>query len=299
MSELDIGELLSDQIRRLMDEAGPAPDGAGLWSSLLDLGLDRAMIGEEAGGQGLAWTDVAAPLVAWGGYAAPAPLAEALIGGWLLGQAGLPAPEAPVVLGGGVPVPPGAWTLTSHSGDGRDMLSLISPEGFTQTRPVAVGLARAALAVATAAQIAGALQRALELSIDHAASRAQFGRPIGKFQAVQRLAADLGLEAAAARAAADFGFRLLPRDPILAAGVAKSRASRAVRIGAACAHQIHGAIGVTEEYPLHRLTMAMWRWRDVAGGEVAWGDALARRYLPTTDRLWPSLVADWDQEATT
>ena len=295
MSELDIGGLLADQIRRLMEEAAPdRQDCDALWSRLMELGFDRALIRESSGGQGLEWSDLVAPLVAWGGYAAPVPLAEALVGGWLLDQAGFSAPDAPVVLAGGDTVPQGAWALTSRRLDDADLLSLTAPSGGTEQRTVAPGLAEAALAVATAAQIAGALQRSLELSVDHASTRTQFGRPLGKFQAVQRLAAELGLEATEARAAVDLGFHLLPRDPTLAACIAKGRTSLAVRVWTACAHQIHGAIGVTEEYPLHRLTMAMWRWRDVAGGEAAWGDALARRYLPTAGRLWPTLVADWD-----
>ncbi|OYX21672.1 MAG: hypothetical protein B7Z09_00130 [Brevundimonas diminuta] len=296
MSELDIGELLADQIRRLMEETGPDQhDAAVLWPRLLDLGLDRALISEGAGGQGLEWADLVAPLVAWGGYAAPAPLAEALVGGWLLDLGGFSAPDAPVVLEGYDSTPEEAWTLTSRRTDEGDRLSLTSPSGDTEQRMIATGLAQAGLAVALAAQIAGALQRSLELSVDHASARTQFGRPLGKFQSVQRLAADLGLAATATRAAVDLGISLLPHDPLLAASIAKGRASRAVGIGTACAHQIHGAIGVTEEYPLHRLTMAMWRWRDVAGDEFAWGDALARRYLPTAERLWPVLIDDWDR----
>lgn len=157
----------------------------------------------------------------------------------------------------------------------------------------------AGLAVALSAQIAGALQGSLELAVEHVTTRQQFGRPLAKFQAIQRLAAELALETAAAKSAAHLALRLLDRAPILAAAIAKTRSSRAAGSGAALAHQMHGAIGVTEEYPLHHLSQRLWRWRDMAGGETTWAAVMGARYVAASTRpVWSRLVEDLDARGT-
>jgi acyl-CoA dehydrogenase len=153
-----------------------------------------------------------------------------------------------------------------------------------------------ALAVIRSAQIAGALNRCLELSVDYAGLRSQFGRPIGKFQAVQQMAAKLALETAAAKAAADFGLRTLHASPMLASGSAKVRASRAAGLGAGLAHQIHGAIGVTEEHALQLYTRRLWQWRDEAGSEHHWSERLGRHAIDYgAPGLWAGLIDELDR----
>lgn len=156
-------------------------------------------------------------------------------------------------------------------------------------------LREAGMAVALAAQIGGALQGALDLAVEYVTTREQFGRPLSKFQAIQMLAADLALETAAARSAANLGLAWLSDDPMLAASLAKCRASRAAGRGAAAAHQMHGAIGVTEEYPLHRLTACLWRWRDMTGGETKWAAVMGERFAEVRgDSTWSRLVEALD-----
>ena len=142
-------------------------------------------------------------------------------------------------------------------------------------------------------QIAGALTRLTEMTTQYAQDRVQFGRPIGKFQAVQQNLAVLAGQAAAAMAAADLTAEAVAtgiKIPPIAAG--KARASEAAGIAAGIAHQIHGAIGFTFEHSLHFLTRRLWSWRDEFGNDAAWNGLLGRHMARAgADRLWAELTA--------
>lgn len=290
MSDTTVQAALGDQIRKVVEllpgDAGPDH----IWTLLDGLGLERALVPETAGGHGLDWADLGDAFRAWGGAAAPVDLASTLVAAWSLDQAGIELPEGPLQLEVArlavATSRPEAWRVVV-AGSQSEEVSLFDPSG----EPAGVGVlkpesVRSGLAVLLAAQIAGALDAVLSLSTDYATTRTQFGRPIAKFQAVQHLAASLAMETAAAGAAADFGLRLYHDHPTLAAAVAKGRSSKAATAGAAIAHQIHGAIGVTEEHDLHRLTRALWRWRDQTGGEHAWSQVLGE---VVADRAAPDL----------
>ncbi|MEL0082032.1 MAG: acyl-CoA dehydrogenase family protein [Gammaproteobacteria bacterium] len=147
-------------------------------------------------------------------------------------------------------------------------------------------------ALARSAQLVGALRRAQELSHNYVSERSQFGRPLAKFQAIQQqlalLAADL--EAAAVMSGlAAMGFSGANPGDIAAAKIA---AGQAAGMGARIAHQVHGAMGFTQEYPLHHATRRLWSWRDEYGSETYWagkvGDGLIER---GAEALWPWLTA--------
>lgn len=153
------------------------------------------------------------------------------------------------------------------------------------------------LAAATVSLMAGAMGQALQLSIDHVNMREQFGRPLGKFQAVQQSLAVMACEAAAVDvAAAALAARLdmVGLDPAQAAfeiAAAKLRANRAVGVVTGIAHQVHGAIGFTQDYDLHRLTIPLMRWRSEQGNDACWAQrlgALAARGGGTA--LWATLT---------
>lgn len=149
-------------------------------------------------------------------------------------------------------------------------------------------------ALLRAAQIAGALDRVLDITVTYAGERKQFGRAIGKFQAIQHQLAELAGEAAAAAVAAETGFRALDAgiDPWFAIAAAKARASEAAGKGAAIGHQVHGAIGFTYEHHLHYLTRRLWSWRTEFGNARAWTTAIGTRAVSRgASRLWPDLVA--------
>ena len=152
---------------------------------------------------------------------------------------------------------------------------------------------RAVGAALRAQQIAGALERVTEMTTQYALDRTQFGRPIGKFQAVQQNLAVLAGQTAAAMAAAgmaaeavDDTIRLLP------IAAAKARCGEAAGIGAAIAHQVHGAIGFTHEHSLHFLTKRLWSWRDEFGNETEWNQLTGRHMAKAgAGRYWAEITA--------
>ena len=151
---------------------------------------------------------------------------------------------------------------------------------------------RAFGAVMRTVQIAGALSRTLDLTVQYAGERSQFGRPIGKFQAIQHSIAMLAAHSAAATAAADMAAEAAGdgMEPLLI-GAAKIRAGEAASAGAAIAHQVHGAIGFTHEHVLHLSTKRLWSWREEFGKESEWSLLLGRAALAAGPRnLWADLI---------
>jgi acyl-CoA dehydrogenase len=146
--------------------------------------------------------------------------------------------------------------------------------------------------------IAGLLDEVFDLTLRYAGERQQFGRPISAFQMVKEMIALLAAEVLAAGAAADGAVAAAcagcdgDRDRAeLALRAAALRAGRAADIASRLAHQIHGTIGVTSEYPLHRYTTQLWHWRDADpfrfDGELQLGRLLAAR---GPDGLWPAVT---------
>jgi hypothetical protein len=152
---------------------------------------------------------------------------------------------------------------------------------------------RAVGAALRAQQIAGALERVLDMTTQYAMDRTQFGRPIGKFQAVQQNLAVLAGQTAAAGAAADMAAEAV--DDIiclLPIAAAKARCGEAAGIGAAIAHQVHGAIGFTREHNLHFLTKRLWSWRDEFGNEAEWNQVTGRHMAKAGPaRYWAEITA--------
>ena len=135
-------------------------------------------------------------------------------------------------------------------------------------------------AVLTAAQMVGALERVLDMTVTFAHQRQQFGRSIGSFQAIQHQLAVMAEQVAAARMAAQIGCQAegLQADRLRAA-VAKSRTSEAAAIVAPMAHAIHGAIGITAELDLQLFTRRLHQWRADYGSELAWNRVLGHALL--------------------
>src|SRR5207253_6291339 len=110
-------------------------------------------------------------------------------------------------------------------------------------------------AVAQLAYVVGCAERALELSVEHAKNREQFGRPIGAFQAVAHRCADMRTDIDACRVLAHQAAWALDRGPAdLEVAAAKSYANDALRRVFRHAHQVHGAVGFSTEHELHRYT---------------------------------------------
>jgi alkylation response protein AidB-like acyl-CoA dehydrogenase len=109
-------------------------------------------------------------------------------------------------------------------------------------------------AVGAAAEMLGAARRCMEMSVDYARVRHQFGQPIGAFQAIKHACADMLLEVENAHAATYYAAWALDAgvpDAPLAASVAKAHVNEAARKVCGSAIQVHGGIGFTWEYDLH------------------------------------------------
>ena len=140
-------------------------------------------------------------------------------------------------------------------------------------------------------QMAGALERVRDLTVQYAAERRQFGRPLNRFQAVQQQLAELAGQVALAGAAVDAAVE----DPLSGKYVAAAKVLTGAMAGraAAIAHQVHGALGFTHEHHLHQWTLKLWAWRDEFGTESAWSEALGYRLARTGgDRLWEVVTSE-------
>ena len=107
-------------------------------------------------------------------------------------------------------------------------------------------------AILLAAEQVGGASRAVEMAAGYAQVRVQFGRPIGSFQAVKHLCADMLTETEAARSAAYYGLWALAagsQDVPLAASLARVYCSQAYSRIAGRSIQVHGGIGFTWEHP--------------------------------------------------
>jgi len=138
------------------------------------------------------------------------------------------------------------------------------------------GLARA-LDVATAAlaaELVGGMQRTLDITVEYAKTRKQFGKPIGIFQAVQHQCADMYLELESSRSAAYYAGWAIEQgapDAAVAVSIAKMYASDAARTVGNRGIQIHGGMGFTWENDLHLY------YRRAKASETALGDATFHR----------------------
>ncbi|MGH6665104.1 MAG: acyl-CoA dehydrogenase family protein [Pseudolabrys sp.] len=185
------------------------------------------------------------------------------------------------------------------AGDGSDSVTFDGVKPLTSA-PAPIDASALMLMGATvrSMQSAGALEAILSLSVAYANERVAFERKIGKFQAVQQNLARLAGETAAALAAAGSAADTIAhRDAfddivMLEAASAKIRAGEAAAEGAAIAHQVHGAIGFTNEHILHRFTLRLLAWRDDFGSESHWAAALGGMVAKRgANAFWPMLAA--------
>jgi alkylation response protein AidB-like acyl-CoA dehydrogenase len=115
---------------------------------------------------------------------------------------------------------------------------------------------------AMAAEAVGVAQRALDLGIEHAKTRVQFGKPIGTYQAVSHQLADTYTDVELARSLAYWAAWCVAEDDdqaAIAAAAAKAFATEAAVAACERSIQVHGGIGFTWEHPLHRFyKRALW-----------------------------------------
>ena len=291
-------------------------DFDGAWEAVEDAGFNILLLDEASGGFGGDWADFYAVMREAGSRSLALPLGELVLATWGANAAGLELPPGAtsiaveieggasdrrfsgvlrrvpwgrnvstvVAIGGGAAllVPTDDASITEHhnpAGEPRDDLHFDAAPVATAACDIDLYDCAALMRVA---QISGAADAALEMSIEHVNTRKQFGRPLAKFQAVQQSLAILASEAAAVNTAGQAATLARDRDTRndqagFEAAAAKLRANMAVGTITSIAHQVHGAIGFTEEYPLHRLTRRMMSWRSEYGNDRYWAELLGSR----------------------
>jgi alkylation response protein AidB-like acyl-CoA dehydrogenase len=272
-----------------------------VWSRLSDLGVTALAVSEEFDGLGAHPVDLVVACERLGRWCVPGPVTESiavapillagddrsagLASGELIATAALP-PVVPRAVGAdfanlvllGVSVGPDGTVSDAVAGAGHTSVDptrrLFDVVAQGDPRPAEVGTAFAAGVLATSAQLVGAGQAMLDLSVAYAKQRSQFGRLIGSYQAIKHKLADVHIALELARplvygAALSFaaGSRETPRD----ISAAKAAASDAALLSARASLQTHGAIGYTAEHDL-----SQWLLR-VQALHSAWGDPATHR----------------------
>jgi acyl-CoA dehydrogenase len=190
-----------------------------------------------------------------------------------------------------------AWSTvdsTNLAGQPRDTLRVDGPLEADFAGDLREGV-RLLGALGRSCEIVGALRATLDLTVEYVSQRHQFGRPLLTQQLVQAHIAEIAEQLAATEATVaavfDAGDDLDdPTRPALAAAIAaaKYQASTGAVVAARHAHQATGAMGMTREYPLGRLTSRLWAWSEEHGSSAFWADRLAASVDDHPD-LW-SLV---------
>lgn len=317
-----LSDISTPQVIRAI-EAGDSPQK--LWQQIIDSGFADAMISEQSGGAGLGLCDAFPLFFLCGSHALPIPLAHTMVARSICALNGIIIPDEPIAIS---PMPVtnsgdtvdcrnvpfgklAQWVLVSNTGPSDALSHMLLPvseaictgtgvNGSLQAHlswkdalssGVVLGDTGPWLEVAaaiTAALMAGAMDAVLRMTVRYAGERVQFGRPIGKFQAVQQQLSVLAELATASRMAAELGCRdTTPGTPNgIGAAVAKARASEAAGTVVSIAHGVHAAMGITAEYDLQLYTRRLIEWRTDYGSAGYWnrrvGDAVLSSDAPTT-----------------
>lgn len=315
-------------------ESGGSPQA--LWQQIVDSGFADAMSAENAGGGGVGLGDAFSLFFLCGRHALPLPLAQTMIARRICALHGIDVPQGPITL---APMPVSGTdgtlecrnvpfgkvaqsVIVPHVGPPENPVALLLPVSAAQRvdtgvhgslqahlswkHPLSAGIVLEqpllwleVTAVITAAQIAGAMDAVLQLTVRYAGERSQFGRPIGKFQAIQQQLSVLAELATASRVGAELGCRESePGVPnVLAAAIAKARASEAAGTVVSIAHGVHAAMGITDEYDLQLYTRRLIEWRTDYGSAGYWhrrvGDAVLASDAPSTlEFMLPALFPE-------
>lgn len=276
---------------------GDTGAGRAVWSRLAELGVTALAVPEESGGLGAHPVDLVVAVERLGRWCVPGPLAEslavapvllagderaaALAAGDLIATAAMPplvphavdAEFAGIALLAAEGLVTDATPSAGHpSVDPSRRLFDLSPAGDSREADTARAYDFGALA--TAAQLVGAGQAMLDMSVDYAKQRNQFGRPIGSYQAIKHKLADVHIALELARPLL-FGaaLSLADRSGVAARDVsaAKAAAAEAALLSARASLQTHGAIGYTAEHDLSQLLLRVQALRS------AWGDPASHR----------------------
>lgn len=167
----------------------------------------------------------------------------------------------------------------------RDDLRVDAPIDTTRVSIIDAAVADEVMllgALGRSCQLLGALRSCLRLTRDYVLVRHQFRKPLANHQVVQHSIATMANDVAAAETAVITAVQQLPAPgDRLESGVHLSIAAAKVQTALAAtrvarqAHQLHGAMGLTSEHPLHYYSTRLWSWRDEFGSEAYWSARIA------------------------
>ncbi len=272
----------------------------GLWKELCELGWPGIAIDEAQGGQGLGMVELATLCEELGYACAPVPFLSNAIAGIAIAEAGSDEQKSKWLPGiasgegrGAAAVnrddpalvldADGAEVLVLPGGDGARLVAAADAEVeplelIDATRSYArvsvsggdeLGDVNAAICkaqIANAAELTGIAHRALEMAVDYAKEREQFGRAIGSYQAVSHRCASMLLAFEESRSLTYYAAWVADAEPEslpLAAAMAGARAADAAWDVVNASLQVHGGIGFTWEHDLQ-----FWFKRARAGGQM-------------------------------
>jgi alkylation response protein AidB-like acyl-CoA dehydrogenase len=294
----------ADRVAELADsDAGWDP---GSWAELAELGWLGVSVAEEHGGAGLGFLEEAILLEELGRALYPGPyfstfglalpalgpeeLGEVVTGKvrWSASLDGSLVPDLEIV-DRVVVVDNGDLHAVAAAGevletvDSTRRLGRLAPGDATPLEGD-VSLLRPRVLAALAAEAVGISERALELGVEHATSRSQFGRPIGVYQAVSHKLADSYVETQLARSLAYWAAWCVAQDDPqaqVAAASAKSYAAEAAVAACERSIQVLGGIGFTWEHMLHRYYKRAQAIQAFAGTPAAHRAGVAETLLGT------------------
>jgi acyl-CoA dehydrogenase len=182
---------------------------------------------------------------------------------------------------------------TNLAGEPRDTLIFDGAAADIAAAPA--GIDRDALrrrgALTRALLMAGALDQMSRLTVGYTRQRRQFGRPVAQFQAVQQHLVNGAQDAALVTMAAEVAATAAERGPAgFEIAAAKVLAGQAAATATRAAHQAHGAMGMTQEYPLQHFSRRLWSWRQEYGDDIWWSGRLGRAMAAAgADALYPTI----------
>jgi len=283
-----------------------------IWSAVEESGFADLLVSEESGGAGFSWGDAYALFFLCGQYSLPVPLGATAYVRALLAKKGFDSVLGPVSLSSNMQLNQSGQIVSRSTPfgkvsdwimgnlDGKTYLLPVSDvivkdtgiHGSLQAHLVwekipssAIDLGagesiRDAGALIWTAMMAGAMSEILKMVLVHANDRQQFGKSIGKFQAIQQQISVLAECVQAAAIAAEMTCQSGPdTQNALTIAAGKARVSELALQVNSIAHVVHGAMGITEEFHLHYLTRRLNEWRLDFGSEGYWQERLGRAYL--------------------
>jgi len=285
-------DLLADRFKlervRELAEVGTYDENA--WKELCELGWPGIFVDEQYGGQGLGIVELIILMEELGYTLAPVPFLSNAAAGLMIQAAGsdeqkqrwLPGiasgearGAAALVRGDEAKLVPdgdnaevivlcadgGVSVVERSAADVEPVATMDSTRRYARVRagggeplPGEVGPGIGAGLLAVSAELTGVAQRAMEMAVEYARDRKQFGRPIGAYQAVSHRCAQMLLETEGARSATYYGAWTAdaqPEELELAASMAKAYSSDAGWRVCSSSLQVHGGIGFTWEHDLH------------------------------------------------